>query len=381
MKAMETMYQGEATSFGLSDYAASMIPSFRVFLNTKKELNNFLRFKKIPNKVILFTERTDTPILFRGLTNVFRDRVDFGEVRKSSQNEVISQYNVDKFPTLMVLKLNDKKQYERVDYDGEFKFDKVKEFLEPYALENKVNREEASKYDENDSNEDASAAIPDLKPKDYEKLVLGQERMVGVLAYKGDQGSLFEEVRRKFGSMMDYYVVDTAIPSNDKFAKESLEIKKFPSLRVFLAGQKKGKHIFDGSMEIKEFLKEISDVTEDYSTALNEKDLQMFISSSFQEEKVPAVLFYTGREPYLTFRVLSAMGQFTEKIKFFRFRDPNEKVLKNFNVAQVPKFVMLVKPEDKSQLDKGQVQIAQYTGKFNFKDMIVFIDSVRIKED
>lgn len=376
MKAMETLYQGEATSFGLSDYAASMIPSFRVFLNTKKELNNFLRYKKIPNKVLLFTERTDTPILFRGLTNVFRDRVDFGEVRKSSLNEVVGQYNVDKFPLLMVLKLNEKKQYERVDYDGEFNFDKVKEFLEPYALENKVNREETSKYDENDANEDASAAIPDLKPKDFEKLVLNQERMVGVLAFKGDQGSLFEDVRRKFGSMMDYFVIDTAIPSNDKFAKETLEIKKVPSLRVFLAGQKKGKHIFDGSMDLKDFLKDISEVTEDYSTALNEKDLQMFVSSAFQEEKVPAVLFYNGKEPYLTFRVLSAMSQFTEKIKFFRYREPNEKVLKNFNVAQVPKFVMLVKPEDKSQLDKGQVQIAQYTGKFNFKDMIVFIDSV-----
>ena len=51
MKAMETPYQGEASAFGLSDFAASMIPSFRVFLSNKKELNTFLRYKKIPNKV------------------------------------------------------------------------------------------------------------------------------------------------------------------------------------------------------------------------------------------------------------------------------------------------------------------------------------------
>lgn len=76
MKAMETMYQGEATAFGLSDYAASMIPSFRVFLSNKKDLNSFLKFKKIPNKVILFTERDDTPILFRGMGSQFRDRLD-----------------------------------------------------------------------------------------------------------------------------------------------------------------------------------------------------------------------------------------------------------------------------------------------------------------
>ena len=51
MKAMETPYQGEASAFGLSDFAASMIPSFRAFLSNKKELNTFLKYKKIPNKV------------------------------------------------------------------------------------------------------------------------------------------------------------------------------------------------------------------------------------------------------------------------------------------------------------------------------------------
>lgn len=54
MKAMETPYQGEASAFGLSDFAASMIPSFRVFLSNKKELNNFLRYKKIPTKVLIY---------------------------------------------------------------------------------------------------------------------------------------------------------------------------------------------------------------------------------------------------------------------------------------------------------------------------------------
>jgi thiol-disulfide isomerase/thioredoxin len=51
MKAMETPYQGEASAFGLSDFAVSMIPSFRTFVGNKKELNEFLRYKKIPTKV------------------------------------------------------------------------------------------------------------------------------------------------------------------------------------------------------------------------------------------------------------------------------------------------------------------------------------------
>lgn len=73
-----------------------------------KELNEFLVFKKIPNKVILFTDRKEPGLLYKGLTGLFRDRLDFGEVYKSA-GEIIVKYEVKEYPTLMVLKYDENK--------------------------------------------------------------------------------------------------------------------------------------------------------------------------------------------------------------------------------------------------------------------------------
>lgn len=39
-------------------------------------MNKFLTENKIPNKVILFTDKEETPILFRGLTSYYREKIE-----------------------------------------------------------------------------------------------------------------------------------------------------------------------------------------------------------------------------------------------------------------------------------------------------------------
>lgn len=39
-------------------------------------MNEFLSFTAIPNKVILFTNKEETPVLFRGLTAHFREKIE-----------------------------------------------------------------------------------------------------------------------------------------------------------------------------------------------------------------------------------------------------------------------------------------------------------------
>lgn len=179
--------------------------------------------------------------------------------------------------------------------------------------------------------------------------------------------------------MVEYYELKCIVPSNEKFAKETLEIKKFPTLKFYPPGIKKAsqKYNFDGDIDLKDFQKEVSDLVEDNSTPLLEKDLQMFMSAALQEDKIPAILFYSGRETFISFRTFTLMDKFTNKFKFFRFRDPSPKMLKDFNVNQIPKFVALIKPQEGDQQKSG-VQIAQYTGRFNYADMSRFMESVHI---
>lgn len=99
---------------------------------------------------------------------------------------------------MLLLKLNENKQYDKEIYTGEYKFDNLKDWLNPFALENKVNRDDSSSKDDEDSNENQSA-IPDLKPKDFEKLVLSNEKMVLIHAFKNEESSSFNDIRKKFG--------------------------------------------------------------------------------------------------------------------------------------------------------------------------------------
>lgn len=59
----------------------------------------------------------------------FNDRLLVGEV-KESEKSILAEYNVDTFPTLLVIH----PEQGIVKFDGKLKRDSLKEFLEKYAL-------------------------------------------------------------------------------------------------------------------------------------------------------------------------------------------------------------------------------------------------------
>jgi len=73
--------------------------------------SNYMEYaSKSPNKMklLLFTEKTLTPPLFKTLSKEFRNSVDFGLVKKSAQ-DLISRFGVTEFPKAM--KLNNIREY------------------------------------------------------------------------------------------------------------------------------------------------------------------------------------------------------------------------------------------------------------------------------
>ncbi len=59
-------------------------------------------------KSLLFTDKPGIPMIYRALSSSFKNKIRFGIVRKDQQ-ELISQYQVKKFPTILVLKAGLKK--------------------------------------------------------------------------------------------------------------------------------------------------------------------------------------------------------------------------------------------------------------------------------
>lgn len=76
--------------FSLPSYVTSLTPS-----NIDKPSSPSL------NRVLLFTDKSDTPNLFKALAQRLRGQLEFGEV-KAKQKKLMERYGIDKTPTILV---------------------------------------------------------------------------------------------------------------------------------------------------------------------------------------------------------------------------------------------------------------------------------------
>ena len=74
-------------------------------INTTEDFEEFLSYTAVPNKAILFNKKNETSILFRGIASLYRERIDFAEVRAKNEatKSLIEKYKIKKFPSLLVL--------------------------------------------------------------------------------------------------------------------------------------------------------------------------------------------------------------------------------------------------------------------------------------
>ena len=70
--------------------------------------------------MLIFTDKKSTPAIFKSLSKKYLDKLVFGEVR-TSEKELLNKYNVDKYPTLLVLTDTDETKADK--YSGEYKVD------------------------------------------------------------------------------------------------------------------------------------------------------------------------------------------------------------------------------------------------------------------
>jgi hypothetical protein len=81
-------------------------------------------------KILLFTESKKSPIVFRALSEYFDQTLLFGMV-KSDETALAAKYKVTSYPSLFILKNDEKKpiKYE----DGAFTYSEIFEFINTYS--------------------------------------------------------------------------------------------------------------------------------------------------------------------------------------------------------------------------------------------------------
>lgn len=163
--------EGDINDQRIYKFITDNMPSHAVSLNSQNEfiyLNNDLF-----NKVILFSERKQQTVVFRGLTNLFYDRIVFATV-SPSETELVKKYNVTSYPTLLIHKSMEKDRLfekdEIIYFTKEPTIQNLKEFIEPYCLpEKRYVSYMRGKYEEDKALSASRIKIRNLTEKDYKE--------------------------------------------------------------------------------------------------------------------------------------------------------------------------------------------------------------------
>jgi len=141
-------YEGPRTAAAMANFAVGKLPNF-VSKITSKSIDSFLSTPENLAKVILFTNKKETSNLYKALAVDFHHQLVLGEV-KDSEKEIVDNFGVTKFPTLIVQTVSG----EKIPFTGELKHDVLYSFLKPHA------KEIAGKSKGNQSGEKKKEAAP-----------------------------------------------------------------------------------------------------------------------------------------------------------------------------------------------------------------------------
>ena len=126
-------------------------------------------------KVLLFTDKPGNAMIFRALSNSFNNKLRFGVIR-SDKKELVSTYQVKKFPTLMVLKNGVKKPFlftKEINYKSLFEFLNV--FSEQFVPTDSSKNSEQKPW--------LFEAIPELHDKSANEICLALDKTLCVILF------------------------------------------------------------------------------------------------------------------------------------------------------------------------------------------------------
>ena len=138
------------------------------------------------------------------------------------------------------------------------------------------------------------------------------------------------------------------------------------------------KYTFSKSSNLQELTQEVSDIIDDRTVSLTNEGLQIFLSNILQSKKPSFILFYEGKDSSMSYRALSQLSKYQEIFNFASFRNPSVDVKQQFNLNKVPTLlvVFLKEPDNQDIEPRENIQVAHFSGKFNWAEISGFIDVV-----
>lgn len=144
IKKQRTEYTGEKKAKYIAEYGLASIPSLVAPLtngntetNAQINYNTFLGVATFP-KLVLVSNKPETPLLFRALSLEFLGRVIFGEI-KEKETELIELLNIKTYPTVIFFQPGSSTP---IVYEGEKNHDGIVDFINKTAIRPGQKKEE-----------------------------------------------------------------------------------------------------------------------------------------------------------------------------------------------------------------------------------------------
>jgi len=316
------------------------------------------------NKLVLFTDKKQTPLIFRGLSNYFYNQLLFGEIEKD-QEPLIKKFGVKSFPTLMIYKTQEDSDDILEEpviefYKGKINAKNIVEFISEYALKNKKYLEDknqnrksteidyaksikeinSDKLQENnffDKNKNKKIVLYLNIDKNLEKLRTDKDHGIE------KQNQIIPDFLRKFyfnaSGFFYFYRINCICEKELAFCKESLKAKEFPTL-ILLSNKSFEKPEYL-PLDYEELQNEILKLFPSELNYVNPQNFQTTLQSTIISNKIPIFYFYQENVP-LGIHLILNEGKFKTNVEFLAFEAPPKEILNNFQVKKLPELVIVL---------------------------------------
>jgi hypothetical protein len=354
---------------------------------TNENYENF-KTKANLNKVILFTNKKSSPLMYRGLSGYFYDRISLGIVYET-EKALCKKLGIKKFPTLMVIQtmeddviIDDPVE---IIYDGKMDTENIVNFLEKYALKEKLYisekqggwRSPIDKYLIYFNKLSAEKVMDFMKKKKEKEVILYFDNNVkdGKITYDYLSSDI-KEFNSETHGFFHFGYVDCTGEEKEKICKNSFKIKEFPNMVLYRPEKEIKEKISKGyelPLELSNIRREINILFEPNVKSANALNFQYMITESVQNKKIVLLYLFDGIINF-GFSLITQKKLFSDFIDFIVMDQPSDEIKRKLQARTLPNMNIII--PDATKVDQNgnpQTQFMVYGGKLSFSALDSFL--------
>ena len=347
------------------------------------------------NKAILFTNKKSSPLMWRGLSGYFYDRIALGIVYNTEKN-LCKKLGVKDFPSVMVIQTIEDEVIiddpQEVFYEGKMDTENIVNFLEKYALKEKLyiaekkgGRTSNDKYLVYFNKLSAEKAMNFIKKKINKEVILYYDNNIkdGKITYDNLSDDI-KEFNSETHGFFQFGYVDCTGEEKEKICRNNFKIKDFPNMVLYRPEKDLKEKISKGyelPLEMSNIRREINILFEPNVRSADPLNFQYMITESVQKKKIVLLYLFDGNINF-GFNLITQKKLFSDFIDFIVMDNPPDDIRRKLQVKTLPSMNIII--PDASKTDNNgnpQTQFLVYGGKLSFSALDSFLKtSFQLKE-